>query len=73
MLVVPDNTSLEQVQEVQQARKAWLNAKAEYDRLVSEYFVEVKFPHLGWSAEVEDLNQYDADMVARIKKAQEGA
>ena len=73
MLVVPDKTSLEQVQEVQQARKAWLNAKAEYDRLVSEYFVEVKFPGIGWSAETEDLNQYDADMVARFKKAQEGA
>ena len=73
MLVVPNSTSPEQVEEVKQARKAWLNAKAEYDRLVSEYFVEVRFPYIGWSAEVEDLNQYDADMVARFKKAQEGA
>ena len=70
MLIVPASTTAEQVAEVKAARTAWLTAKAEYDRLVNEYFVEVKFPYIGYGSETADLNRYDEETLKVLKKAQ---
>ena len=70
LLVVPDAVTADQVAEVKAARTAWITAKAEYDRLVNEYFVEVKFPHIRYGCETEDLNAYDEQFLKTLKKAQ---
>lgn len=70
MLVVPDAVTADQVAEVKAARTAWLTAKAEYDRLINEYFVEVKFPYIGYGPDTEDLNRYDEILVKDLKIAQ---
>ena len=73
MLIVPGSTSSDQVAEVKAARTAWIQAKAEYDRLIKEYFVEIQLPWISYGAETQDLNDYDEECLERIKKAQEGA
>ena len=72
MLIVPVSTTADQVAEVKTARAAWIQAKAEYDRLINEYFVEVKLPYIGYGSETADLNRYDTEFLKDLKKAQGG-
>jgi hypothetical protein len=70
MLIVPTTTGPAQIGEVKAARTAWLQAKAEYDRLINEYFVEVKLPYIGYGSETADLNGYDEEFLKDLKTAQ---
>ena len=70
MLIVPASTTAEQVAEVKAARTAWIKAKAEYDRLINEYFVEVKLPYIGYGSDTADLNSYDEAFLKDLKIAQ---
>jgi len=70
MLIVPVSTTEANVAEVKAARTAWMQAKAEYDRLINEYFVEVKLPYIGYGSETADLNSYDEAFLKDLKIAQ---